>query len=287
MRRRYSVSLLVVLLCLFTVTALAQQTQPADDSVTQAEHYAERAFEAYQAKDYTRAVTLYQKAFEAAPSADILYNMARIYDVGLRDRPLAMAFYRRYVADPGAISDRIAVANQRLLQLRAAEDAAVVAVEPQVAPSGETASASSIEQPPQSSEPPDPGFQPTEQPEAEGRARKLKIAGWTLASVGVAGLAVGAAFGVAAMGDAKDAERDCDGNACTTQASVNAAEDGTRKATLSTVAFAAGGAVAATGIVLLIVGAKSASAQEEQKHALSFSPALSPSGLGAQLSGRF
>src|SRR5690606_6622437 len=99
--------------------------------------YAARAFDAYKRKDYQSAIALYQKALEAAPSADILYNIARIYDLGLRDRALAISFYSRYVNDPGAVPNRIEVATKRLAELRAAELAAVAP--PSVEPAAPTA----------------------------------------------------------------------------------------------------------------------------------------------------
>src|SRR5687767_2624421 len=94
-------------------------------NVPLSESYAARAFEAYRQRDYPSAITLYQNALEAAPSADILYNMARVYDVGLRDRTLAIIFYNRYIGDPGAVPKQIETANKRLVELRAAELAAM------------------------------------------------------------------------------------------------------------------------------------------------------------------
>src|SRR5688572_6208587 len=47
--------------------------------VALAERYAAAAFEAYRAREYGRAVSLYEQALAAAPSAEILYNIARVY----------------------------------------------------------------------------------------------------------------------------------------------------------------------------------------------------------------
>src|SRR5262245_9879778 len=90
---------------------------PAAD-VALSERYAARAYEAYKRKDYQSAIALYQKALEAAPSADILYNIARIYDLREADRALAISFYGRYVDDPGALPDRIELVKRRLAVLR-------------------------------------------------------------------------------------------------------------------------------------------------------------------------
>ena len=65
--------------------ALAQDEPSSPPDVARAESYAAEAFQAYAEKDYPRAVALYQQALDAAPSADIVYNIARIYDTKLED----------------------------------------------------------------------------------------------------------------------------------------------------------------------------------------------------------
>src|SRR4051794_22780210 len=86
---------LVGALSLAAVPSVAN-AEPASPDVTRAESYAADAFAAYEKKDYQEAVVLYLKALEAAPSADVLFNLAKIYDTKLNDRQLAMSFYRRY-----------------------------------------------------------------------------------------------------------------------------------------------------------------------------------------------
>src|SRR5688500_1131432 len=71
--------------------------------VARAEQYAADAFDAYGRKAYAEAIALYERAYSIAPNGDvILYNIARIYDVGLHSRSLAIDYYRRYTAAPGA-----------------------------------------------------------------------------------------------------------------------------------------------------------------------------------------
>src|SRR5262249_2187183 len=110
-------------LSLATVPSVAS-AEAASADVSRSESYAAEAFEAYQKKDFQGAVVLYMKALEAAPSADVLFNLAKIYDTKLNDRPLAMSFYRRYIADPGAEPERVRTANARLAELRELEAAA-------------------------------------------------------------------------------------------------------------------------------------------------------------------
>ena len=102
--------------------ALAEDpTATESPAVALSERRAAEGFEAYTRKDYAAAVALYLNAYQAAPSGSILYNIARIYDTKLGDRPLAIIFYRRYIADPGAYTEHVELANQRLTELRKAE----------------------------------------------------------------------------------------------------------------------------------------------------------------------
>jgi len=108
----------------FPALAAEPETVAADGAVALSEQKAAQAFEAYQARRFTEAVALYVEANDASPNADILYNIARIYDTKLGDRPLAINFYRHYITDPGAVPERIQLANERLVALRDAEAAA-------------------------------------------------------------------------------------------------------------------------------------------------------------------
>ena len=114
---------LALALATVSADALAEPHAPAS-AVDKAEAYAANAYDAYQRKDYTTAVTLYRQAYETAPTADILFNIARIYDIGLGDRAMAMLFYQDYVVDPEAEDARIEVAFERIGQLQAAERSA-------------------------------------------------------------------------------------------------------------------------------------------------------------------
>jgi tetratricopeptide (TPR) repeat protein len=60
--------------------------------VQRAELHAELAFEAYEDNQYERALALYEMALAAADSADILFNIARVYDRGLGDRVRALEY---------------------------------------------------------------------------------------------------------------------------------------------------------------------------------------------------
>lgn len=105
---------------------------------------------------------------------------------------------------------------------------------------------------------------PTSPPDdpGDGGLTGLQIGGLVIGGVGVAALGVGLAFGGVAMsaqGELDDAGYDPDGGPCTgpgvTPAECTALyDDASSAATLSTVFTIAGGALAATGLVLVLVG---------------------------------
>jgi hypothetical protein len=114
----------------------------------------------------------------------------------------------------------------------------------------------------------------------------MQWAGIATGLVGLGGLAVGTVFGLSAKSDADIANQECDGNACRSQAGVDAANDASNKANVSTVAFIAGGALTTIGVVLLLSGGSSAPAQHDTAH-LRLSPYVGQGSLGTQVSGRF
>jgi len=245
------------------------------DQVERAEAYAAEAFAAYGKKDYTGAISLYMKALAASPSADILFNVARIYDTKLGDRELASKFYRRYIAEPGAEPDRVRMANERLLVLRQLERA-----EQQQRASGGPGSArlpnagedrTSVRYPRQ---PP---------PEPEGMSGRA-IAGIAVGAAGLVGLGVGTGFGFAAKSEADVVKAECDGNQCS-QRGLDEAEEARQAADISTIAFIAGGSLAAIGTGLLIWGLRTSDRDDTAR--LQVAPFAGAGALGTQLTGRW
>jgi tetratricopeptide (TPR) repeat protein len=104
-------------------TAAPESESPAGCSaggnaaVVAAEELASRAFAAYQAGEYAWAISTYLEAHACSPAADMLYNVARIYELKLGDAPLAVAFYRRFIEAPGAAPARVGFATRRVLAL--------------------------------------------------------------------------------------------------------------------------------------------------------------------------
>lgn len=228
--------------------AAGTSATPVPTRVAQAEALADQAYAAYQAGDALRAVELYLNAQKLAPSADILYNVAHIYDLKLGDRRLAMEFYRRSVAEPGASGERIVKANRRLLELKEADLAAA----------GLTALPAPT--PARAAQPPAPADRGT-----SGR----EVAGWSLGALGLAGVGLGVGFGIAAKNTADRVHRNCDGDLCRSGEDVEAVDDARRQAFVATVGFVSGGVLLATGATLLLLGRG-----QEQRSAGARSPAL-------------
>jgi tetratricopeptide (TPR) repeat protein len=259
---------------LFHTPPARAEPVPASVSVSDvplSERYAARAFEAYRQRDYASAVTLYQKALDAAPSADILYNMARVYDVGLRDRTLAISFYNRYVGDPGAVPKQIETANKRLAELRAAELAAT---------------APALATPETTMAQPTPSASPAPVAASVDSSSGVSPAAVVAGSVGLVGIGLGVGFGFAAKSDLDESERYCNGNQCTSQRGVDAAKSAAREANIATVGFVAGGALLALGSVLWLMG----DAREEQPElagGLGWSPHIGRDELSLSVSGSY
>lgn len=119
---------------------------------------------------------------------------------------------------------------------------------------------------------------PVQAPDSGGSVR---MAGFVIGGVGIAGLALGAVTGILAMGSASTVNSHCNTTTyvCDPEG-LNAAQAGDVFAPLSTVGFIAGGVLVATGVVLVIVGGK-------KKEAVSFVPVVGPTFAQAALVGTF
>jgi len=267
-------------LCFSSRHASAQPPALAagNSNVVRSEQYAAAALEAYQRKEYTEAVTLYERAYALTPNAHIiLYNIARIYDVGLGSRRLAIDYYERFVAEVGAAPIRIQSATQRIAELHAAEQAAAN----ETAVNREAASEAAANA---------PGAPVGPTPATSSAS---KAAGWTtreltalaLGGVGIASVGFGVGFGVSA-GSYQDTWRKyCSGNVCSSQIGIDAAESARIQARVATVSFVAGGALIALGSVLWFMDYSSEGPSAAT--ALTLLPVASMSEIGGAVSGHF
>jgi tetratricopeptide (TPR) repeat protein len=237
-----------------------------------AERYAAQAFEAYGKKEYAQAIALYRKAHDTAPSADALYNIARVYDLGLRARPLAIAAYREFLADPGATPDRIKGVSERVRALGVAERAARQANPgvQKVAPATTLVRARV----------------PTEDddPQSSTQGRKLDLPGLVCGATGILSLGTGIGFGLSAMADADTANASCVGNRCSSQRGMDAAKAAANKASVATVSISAGVLLMATGATLWLLDS-GGSSEHEAPPSVQVTPVASGSELGMAMSG--
>jgi len=244
-------------------------------AVVQAESYALQAFEAYGRGDFGEAIALYEKAYAAAPSADALYNIARVADLGVRDRTLAIRAYRRFLSDPGATPERIRQANERLSQLYDAEQAQL-----ESSPLGPARSraASGVAA---------PSASPARDSDPGGGWSTLQVVGFASGALGVVAAGVGIGFGVAVLNESHVANAYCADNRCTSQRGVDAAKAASTHATFATTGMAAGGALLLTGATLWWLGAGGSRAGEARaaEAGVRLAPVLRASEPGLTLSG--
>jgi tetratricopeptide (TPR) repeat protein len=237
------------------------------DQVSAAERFAAQAFEAYGKKQYSEAVALYEQAYASVPSADALYNIARVYDIGLQDRVRAIAAYERCLSEPGASLERLARASERLLVLRGAESANLESKHTPV-------QAGAAAQAPAPGEPdPHPGLS------------SLRVAALISGATGVVSLGVGLGFGVAVLADADQANAACEGNLCTSEG-VAAAQSASTKATLATTGVCVGAALLVTSATRWLLGAEGDSEGGAQP-GVRFTPVASANEFGVGLGGNW
>jgi Tetratricopeptide repeat len=250
----------------------AKQSEEEPSDIARAEGIAAEAYEAYARQDYAQAVALYRRALAASPSPDILYNLARIYDTRLKDRESAIEFYERYTQDPGADPERARSSLRRLARLRELEKI-------------------SDDTPPADPQKAGPSPEGGEAPAPEHGAAEpsagingMQVASIIVGTVGLAGAGVGIGFGLHAKSKADLSHQLCDGNSCFSPRGVDAAKDASKAATISTIAFVAGGTLVAAGVTLLIIGSTGKSEREAQTQLI---PYVDRYGGGTALIGRW
>jgi serine/threonine-protein kinase len=102
-----------------------------------------------------------------------------------------------------------------------------------------------------------------------------------IGGVGVVGVGVGSYFGVKAISKNSDAETLCSAdNLCPPQG-MTLTDEARKAATASNIAFAAGGALVAIGVVVFVTGGRS------DTERLALVPLLAPGTAAASIWGRF
>lgn len=229
----------------------AHQEEGARDEAA-AEQAALEAYLAYRRRDYVAAVAFYMKSQDAAPSPDVLFAIAHLYDTKLADRELATRFYRAFLAEASSDTEHVTIAEERLLALRASVESTfeppavelpdVAEVAP-VAPERSAARAAATN-----------AASPRLAPR-RGLSR-LQIGGVVLGAIGLASIGSGLGFGARARTyDARSGD-ECVDNRCT-QRGLDDAGRARDFALVSTITVAAGGALAVAGATLAVWGRRS------------------------------
>jgi hypothetical protein len=214
---------------------------PSTDSTPQqrAEAAAQKAYEAYSHGDYREALTLYDESYRTYPTPEVLFNIANIYDRKIGDEKLAIEFYSRHNQSPDATPDLVARAQARIKALESAEQS-------------RRADARA----------PLPSTAPVRDKSARGKGDAggaFRGAGVLTGSLGIVGVGIGAGFGLSASSlHAKAQDNGCSGKHCATQTGVDEEHSAWRAATVSTIAFVAGGILFTGGLMLVLLAPSSA-----------------------------
>jgi hypothetical protein len=125
---------------------------------------------------------------------------------------------------------------------------------------------------------------PPEEPMAPAdRGQGLRIAGATLVVVGLAGIGAGTVFGIMSKGRHDEAQAHCDASNRCDAAGLGLRDDAIRNGTISTIAFAGGGAVLITGAILWLAAPSSTASHGGLRAA----PSVGANTLGLNLRGEF
>jgi tetratricopeptide (TPR) repeat protein len=212
--------------------ATAAAAAPDASSPADADALSEAAVEKFEAKDYDGAAALFERAYEADPQPNYLFNIGRVYEEK-GDLRRAVEFYQRFVGEPGvdlesrqAATERLRVLREALRELEGDPDP----VAPTVTPEPEPASTDADDTRP------DPA-----------RTRKLRIAGYTLLGVGGVALIAGGVVGGVALGTSNDA-----GDAEFVDDTVRLRRRAKRQANAADGLLIAGGTLAGVGLILVL-----------------------------------
>lgn len=249
--------------------------------VAAAERYAAQAFDAYGRKDYQRAALLYEKALKAAPGADILYNLARIHDLGLRNSARAIEYYRAYLKHPSSARPRSEYAELRILELQSAATARLNAQTSSPSLDSITAEVTSRADSNMTAE-----MTVVRKPEQLGREWTGRdIAAVATAGAGLASLIVSARFGIMAYAERDTWRNGCNRNSCDSQLAVNAARNASDRADVATIALATGGGLLAIASALLWIPSATDDATPDGTNPVRLQLSLGQPGVGFESSG--
>jgi tetratricopeptide (TPR) repeat protein len=242
---------------LFLGFPAAADEPPPTDAATKSAHVEKLNDEgaaAYHARDFRKANEKFQQAYALDPDPNILYNIAKTYEL-LGDDQAALEKFESFVNQPGADPQGRAKAHQKIAEIkqRIAEGKKGGAAQGGAGPA----------------------------PASSPQGQRLVVPTILALGVGIAGVTVGTIFGVGALGKRSDLDNVCKDKACPDSSSSDISTLKT-SSTISTIGFIAGGVGLASAAVLYIVGRPS---RTETARGVRITPVAGPTSVG--LAGQF
>jgi len=223
MKTRDALAPLIVAALVFAPLS-AHAEDEVEPSAVDAERLATEAERKALAGEYAKAMELYVTAYQKAPAAVLLFDMAWLYDHHLNSRDEAIDLYQKALA-AGDLEPRLAkLADERLAALQHVASN-VVPVEKPVTPEKKT---------------------------AEGWSA-LKIGGVATAGVGLVGIGTSIVLGALAKSKDDEAGTYCNGDRCTDARALSLTDDATGLATGANIAFITGAVFLVGGVVMWLV----------------------------------
>ena len=233
--------------------------EPADTPAERAQAFADLGYAAYQNEDWNKAIEMYLESYKLSSSADLLFNIAVIYDRKLGNKSMAIEYFRKHNAAADANPDLVAKANRRIEDLI------------HETPAGDTHKSG-----------------PTVPPLPRDKGANMRIGGIVAATVGVIGLGVGIGFGIAAISKMDQAKTaGCDSTGCPNEAAAQLERTANSRGNYSTIGVVAGGVLIAAGVTLYVLAPSKPPRAEPATATLMFRPTLTPNMAGIGLVGTF
>ena len=208
--------------------------KPKPEAEAQARNLTVQAKTAFDAGHFAEAAALLVRAYAASPSSTLLYNMGRAYQQA-GERARAIDAYQRYLASESAPPDEGAIRHTiQQLKDESAKEQALAERAFREEREKRQAQAARVE--------------------AEERAKHAPNAlPWIVAGIGAGGLVAGGVFGALAMTAHRDAA-----SAPEVDSALSKQSSAKSFATISNVAFIAGGTVALSGLLWGILDLRAA-----------------------------
>jgi len=223
---------------------------------------------AYAERNYRTAIEKFVEAYAIDHDPNLLFNIARCYEK-LGDLDAAIEKYQAFVAAPGADTEGRIKAKESIAELEHLRNQGGVSPRDPAAPTGEAAPASAA---------------------GEASSSSFNVWPWVTLGAGVVVAGVGGAFYALGANDhaqVTDAAGYGDPSVVYPMTRAEAqdyVDSGNTKKLIGGISLGVGGALIATGVVLLVTG-KSAAAAPAQAASFTFAP--SAEGVVAGYTGRF